>query len=332
MARALVLGATGHIGSHIVRALLADGHSVRAAYRNDRYLSLLEELPVEKVRVDLEEPEGNGLKAALKGCEWVFHAAGYYPSSREGREAAIRKGTESTRRLLEIIRQADPIRIVFTSSAATIRIVPGRLANENDAEDWPPSGRRSLYAAVKIGMEREALEFARRGLPIVVVNPTLCIGEYDAHTFSGRAVLAYARHRVPFFIEASFNVVYTGDVGVGHLKAAQRGRVGHRYLLTGQNVTLKEFGTLVARAAGVPPPRWRVPHAVALGSASILEMRARLTGREPLYTRQEIRMSRQGYLLDGTKAVQELGVPQTSVEEAVQRALDWFRRNGTLKG
>ena len=328
MSRALVLGATGHIGAHVVRALLAEGHSVRAAYRGERFLDVLEGLPVERARVDLEEP--GGLREALAGCEWVFHAAGYYPGPREEREQAVEKAITLTRRVLGQIRQAGPRRVVFTSSAATLRGVPGRPANEEDAEPWPLERWRHLYSTVKIAMEQEALAAHRAGLPVVIVNPTLCIGEYDARPFSGRAVLAFARRRQPWYVETCFNVVYTGDVGLGHLRAAEAGRLGERYLLAGHNVSLKEFAEVTCRLAGMPPPRWRLPYAAAWVSACLAEAVAAVTGRDPLFTRDEVRRVRDGYPLDGSKAFREFGLPRTSVEVAVRRALDWFRKNGVL--
>ncbi len=152
MARALVLGATGHIGSHIVRALLADGHHVRAAHRSGRFLHLLDGLSIERVRVDLDTLEG--LPGALKGCDWVFHAAGYYPNARERRDQAIERAVGSTRRILEQIAQASPSRLVFTSSASTIGPPAGQTASERDQEPWPITRSLSLYATVPIAMER----------------------------------------------------------------------------------------------------------------------------------------------------------------------------------
>ena len=298
MVRALVLGATGHIGAHIVRALLAGGHQVRAAFRRERFVSVLDALPVERVRVDLETLEG--LDGALAGCAWVFHAAAYYPNFRDRRASALARGLASTRRVLERIRAAEPQRIVFTSSAATIRKVPGRDSTEQDAESWPLDGPRSLYATVKIAIEHEVLRASAAGLPVVVVNPSICIGEYDAHAFSGRLVLAFAKFRLPFYVDHELNAIYTGDVGVGHVRAAAQGRLGERYLLAERNISLKEFAVLVARAAGVAPPRWRLP-----------------------YTRQPQR-------LDASKAIRELSLPQTPIEEAIRRALDWFRENQLL--
>ena len=328
MARALVLGATGHIGAHIVRALLAAHHQVRAAYRTERFLHVLEGLPVERVPVDVETLEG--LLDALEGCEWVFHAAGYYPRFRAQRERVIERGIVSTQRLMELLLRARPSRVVFTSSASTIRHVPGRLANEQDAEPWPPTEPRALYATVKLAMEQEVLRACREGLPVVVVNPSVCLGEYDAHAFSGQVVLAFAKHRLPFYVDAVFNVVYTGDVGVGHLRAAERGRLGERYLLTGRTVTVKEFATLVATAAGVPPPSWRLPSAVVWAAACASEAAARCMRAEPWLSRQAVRSLRAGQRLDGTKAVRALGLPQTPIEEAIEKALAWFRRQGYL--
>ena len=323
-----MLGATGHIGAHVVRALLAEGHEVRAAYRTPRFLTVLEGLSVERVRVDLDTLDG--VREALDGREWVFHAGGFYPGFRNRREDAIEHGIVSTRRLLGQVRQARPSRVVFTSSAATIRKVPGRYADERDAEAWPLSGWRPLYSTVKIAMEQEVLRAFQEGLPVVIVNPSLCIGEFDAHPFSGRAVLVYAKHHLPVYVDHAFNAVYTGDVGVGHLRAAERGRLGERYLLTGRTVTLKEFAAQVAALSSVTPPRWRLPYASVLMAAALAECLGWLTRTEPLLTRQVVHSLRAEQLLDGTKAVTELSVPQTPLEEAIRRALAWFTDNNYL--
>ncbi|PIQ83817.1 MAG: hypothetical protein COV75_05340 [Candidatus Omnitrophica bacterium CG11_big_fil_rev_8_21_14_0_20_63_9] len=307
MAMALVLGATGHIGAHIVRALLAEGHTVRAAYRNPRMLWMLEELPVERALVDIETLEG--LPAALQGCDWVFHAAGYYPRRGQSRQACVDRGASSTRRLLEAVAAARPQRLVFTSSAATIAHRPDRPSTELDVEPWPAAPPRSLYATVKIAMEQEALRAARDGLPVVIVNPSICLGEYDAHQLSGRLILAYAKYRVPWYADYTFNGVYTGDVGVGHVRAAARGRCGERYLLTGHTMTLQAFSGIVARILGRRPAWWKLPSWVF----NIVAPGVR-------------RMQR----LDGSKAVRELGVPQTSLDVAVERAIRWFRQYGYL--
>ncbi len=326
--RALVLGATGHIGAHIVRALLAEGHEVRAAYRREAYLSVLEGLPVERVRVDLDSLVGLG--PALEGCAWVFHAAAYYPAFRESPERAVERGREAILRQLRALRQARPQRVVFTSSASTIRRVPGRLADERDAEAWPLESWRPAYATVKIAIERDVLRACAEGLPVVVVNPSLCVGEYDAHPFSGQAVLLYAKWRLPLYLAHEFNAVYTGDVGTAQVRAAERGRIGERYLLTNRNLSLRAFARLVAQAAGVRPPWLKVPYRAALAAARASEALARLTRTQPLLPTEVVYTARLGQRLDGAKAQRELGMPATPLETAIARAVSWFRAHGYL--
>lgn len=300
--RALVLGATGHIGAHTVRALLDRGHSVRAAHRNPRYQFLLDRLPVERARVDLERPEG--LRKVVEGCPWVFICAGYYPRWAHRRTGAIRRGIAQIRTLCDVLQRVRPERVVYTSSAATIMPVPGRASTEADRDTWPSSRPRLLlYSTVKTAMEHAVQRYIDRGMAVVITNPSVCIGEYDAHAFSGRLVLLFARRRwrLPASLEHVFNMVYTGDVGVGHVLAAERGTIGERYLLTGEQTTMWEFAQRVARIAGVPPPRWRLPY--------------------PRFPMQR---------LDGTKAQRELGLVCTPMDEAIRRALAWFRAHGYL--
>jgi dihydroflavonol-4-reductase len=312
MARALVLGATGHIGAHVVRALLAGGHDVRAAYRTERYLSVLDGLPVERVRVDLDSLEG--LDAALGGCPWVIHAGAYYPRGASNTARAVEHALTVTRSLIERLRAAQPERVVLTSSAATIRHVPGRPATEQDAESWPPLAPRSTYSTVKIAIEHE---FLASGLPLVVVNPSVCIGEYDARAFSGQLILAFAKLRLPFYIDHTLNAVYTGDVGIGHVRAAEVGRVGERYLLSCATLTVQQVAAMIAAATGSRAPRWKIPHAALRAAAPLLRI-----------PRHAVQSVRQGQFLDGSKAVRELGMPQTPVEEAVRRAVAWFKAHG----
>jgi dihydroflavonol-4-reductase len=299
----------------------------------------LEGLPVEQVRVDLGS--GEGLLRALEGCSWVFHAAGCYPRLRDQRKAAIERGVMSTRTVLKAIQQAKPARVVFTSSAATIRRLPAapgtaqagvpvRASTERDAEPWPLDGSRPLYATVKIAMEQEALQAVRAGLPAVIVNPSICIGEYDSHRLSGMLVLAYAKYRVPVTIRQMLNAVYTGDVGIGHVRAAQRGRIGERYLLSAWNLSLDEFARVVTRAMGRRVAPWCLPHGLAMAMAAGFEVTGLLTRTQPLLSRRVVKMMGTIGRLDNTKAILELGLPQTPIEEAIRRAIVWFRAHGHL--
>ena len=278
MTTALVLGATGHIGAHVVRALLAGGYTVRAASRSGRHAAVLDGLDVERIACDIEDAQQ--LRRAVDGCELVFHCAGYYPRFNDYRTRAIEQGLRQTRQVFDVLSRSAARRIVYTSSMATIAPWDGRrLAIEADAEPWPLRQWRPLYAAVKTAMEHEARAYAARGGPVVIVNPSICIGEYDAHTFSGRLVLLFARGRLPWHLDAPINVVYTGDVGIGHVRAAERGRTGERYLLAHRNLSVGEFARLVARAAGVAPPRWRVPQLLLAAAGAAAELASWPTGR-----------------------------------------------------
>lgn len=330
MTRALVLGATGHIGAHVVRALLHRGYAVRATYRRARYLWVLDALPVEKIQVDLEA--ASTLREILDGCELVVHCAGYYPGLTARRGHAVARGQAQIRSVFDVIVGSAVKRVVYVSSAATITPNGTQARTEAHAEPWPLTEWRPLYASVKIAMEREAKRYAQRGLDLVVVKPSVCIGEYDAHSFSGKLVLLFARGRLPVYLEYPFNVVYTGDVGVGTVLAAETAPPGEAYLFSHCPVTMQEWVQLVAREAGVSPPRCRVRYPVALAAASVTEWVGALTRTEPALPTAVVRMSRQSHRLDGSKAQRELGLRYTPVEEAVRRAVGWFREHGYLSG
>lgn len=329
MTRAVVLGGTGHIGAHVVRALAAEGHRVRVLCRDPRRARVLDGVPVEIVEGTTDDAER--LARALDGCEWLFHCAGYYPSFTADVGRAIADGVADVHRVMTAAQQAGVSRIVFTSSSSTIRRVPVRLANEDDWESRPLDHHRPLYPTVKIAMEQEVLRAARQRLPVVVVNPTFCIGEYDTKPFSGRLVTVVARG-LPMYVEHRLNAVYTGDVGIGHVRAAERGRVGERYLLAGRNLHFSELAALIAREAGVPPPWWRAPYPIVAAVAHVGGWWWRLRGGcgEPWLPARAIEQVREGQFLDGSKAVRELGLPQTPIEEAVRRAIAWFRAQGML--
>lgn len=325
--RCVVLGATGHIGSHITRVLVSEGHEVRAAYRRSEYLSVLSGLSVEKVCVDLETLKG--LREACEGCDWVFHAAAYYPHLSDQPDVAVKKGIDTAEAVAGVIAEAGPSRVVYTSSASTIRKCEGRASTDLDIEPWPLEGWRPLYATVKIAMEHAILQAQKKGLPVVVVNPTVCIGEYDAHTFSGNAVLLFAKWRIPFAIANIMNVVYTGDVGLGHVRAAEKGIIGQRYILAGERISLLDFGKRVAIIAGTRKPLGNVPYALAWPFALACEAGGELMRKKPFFSRQLLQyVKADSRELDGSRAVRELGMPQTPLDEAIRRAVTWFRENG----
>ena len=325
MTRALVLGATGHIGAHVVRALVTKGYRVRAAYRNPRYRFVLDGMPITTIQLDLEDSQQ--LRDAVEGCKVVFHCGGYYPRFPDRRPQTIARGTAQIARVFDVLRASGVGKIVYTSSAATVAHVPDRRSTEADAESWPLTHWRPLYATVKIAMEHAVMRYVQEGLPVAIVNPSLCIGEHDAHPFSGRLALFFARGRVPVYLECPLSVVYTGDVGQAHVAAAERGLPGQRYLLAAHQVRLSEFARLVATQAGVAPPRWRLPYALAMTGAMMTECVAAITRTEPLLPRGLVQLTRrQSHGLDSSQAQRELGMPQTPLDEAIRRALAWFRQ------
>ena len=356
MKRVLVLGSTGHIGAHVVRAFHSHGYAVRAAYRNPRYLFVLDGLPVDRVRCDLDDPAA--LASAIDGCGVVVHCGGYYPKFFDRRAPALERAREQITRTFDVVAAARVAKIVYVSSAATMTPHADRLSTESDQETWPLRAWRPLYPSVKIFMEHEVLRFAAEGLPVVIVNPSVCLGEWDAHAFSGRLVLATARWRLPACIDHHVSAVYTGDVGEGCVAAAERGTVGERYILSTRRISMLEIfriindvtgdraGHLAHRqsiggvgegsAGGRSPtarraPQWTIPSSMIAAAGGAVEAAAWLTGREPWFSRRAFQYAQRHRGVDGGRAQRELGVPQTSIEEAVRRTLCWFRANGYLR-
>ncbi|MFN2433148.1 MAG: NAD-dependent epimerase/dehydratase family protein [Gemmatimonadota bacterium] len=336
MPNVLVLGAAGAIGAHAVRALLAEGWRVRALARAGSDLRGLDGLPLELVRGDLRDSAA--LARALEGCAALVHAAGAYPTSRVSVAGAIAAGLAGVEPPLEAARAAGVVRAVYVSSLSTIgparraRARHGRpprapalvpLADERDEGAWPHEG---AYSAAKRAMEAAALSVCVAGLPLVVVNPTLCLGEHDHKPTSGRMVHETLRGRLPL-LDAPLNVVYTGDVGLGIARALERGRPGERYLLGGANTTAAWLLRQIAFEGGVPPPRLWLPMQVARRGAHAADVARRLSGR-PAFSVTAVDLLARGQHFDCGKARRELGLPEaTSAVETVRRAVAWFQRS-----
>ena len=322
----LVTGGTGFVGAHIVRALLSRGCAVRCLARRESRLSNLDGLPVEIVRGDLRDRESLG--AAVRGVATVYHcAADYRLYARDPREiyAANVLGTEN---LLTAAAESGARRIVHTSSVATLAPrADGTPADENDTAS--ESDVIGHYKRSKLLAERVALRLAAEGAPIVVVNPSTPVGELDVKpTPTGRIVVDFLRRRMPAYVDTGLNVVDVRDVAAGHLLAAEKGRTGERYILGHRNLTLKELLDIVSEISGIPSPTLRLPHWIPWAAAAVDTGLARLLGTEPRVSLESVRMARHRMFFDGSKAVTELGFPQSPVEPALARAVDWFRRHG----
>jgi dihydroflavonol-4-reductase len=315
--RALVTGAAGFIGSHVVVALAAAGAEVRAL---DRQAPPVVPPGAEPVAGDLLDP--STLEPALDGCDAVFHLAALYSYDRADAEAMQAVNVEGTRLLLDAAaRGADRRRIVHTSSCGTCGPVPDRPATEDDA---PPEWELSVpYKRTKVEGERLAMRAANEGLDVVVVNPTTPVGPGDRRpTPTGKMVADVAHGRARAHLAGgALNIVAVEDVATGHLLAHDRGRSGERYLLGGENLSMREVFGIVASAAGRRPPRIAVPWWLAYGAARGADLALRAVGRKPsLLVLDEVRLAREPMTFDDSKARRELGYRSRPAAEALAEA------------
>jgi dihydroflavonol-4-reductase len=310
--RALVTGASGFIGSHVVAALVAAGAEVRGFDRRATD-------GVEAVVGDVLD--GAALQRAMQGCDAVFHLAALYSYSRAHARAMQAVNVDGTRAVLDAAARAGVRRVVHTSSCATCGPVRGRAATEADE---PPSWELAVpYKRTKLESERLALSAARDGLDVVVVNPTTPVGPGDrGPTPTGKMVADVARGRARAYLRgAALNVAAVEDVAAGHLLAFERGRSGDRYLLGGENLSLREVFAIVARAAGRTPPRVGVSWALAYAAARAGDAALRLAGREPsLLVVDEVRLARLPMTFDDAKARGELGYASRPAKQALESA------------
>jgi dihydroflavonol-4-reductase len=325
----LVTGATGLVGSAVVRALLQTGHRVRVFVRANSNRRNLTDLCVEIAEGSLEDVQS--LARAVAGCRFVYHVAADYRIWVPDPASMFRANVVGTRDLLLAALGAGVERVIYTSSVATLGLIPGGAADEatpSSAGDMIGPYKRSKFAA-----EEVARELAReRGMPVVIVNPSTPVGPGDIKpTPTGRLILEAARGQMPAFVDTGLNIVHVDDVAAGHLAAAEKGRIGERYILGGENMSLAEILATVSRAAGRRPPWLKVPHTMLFPIAFGAELAARITGREPFVTLDGVRMSRKKMYFTSDKASRELGYKPRPAREAIADAVAWFNTNGYLQ-
>jgi dihydroflavonol-4-reductase len=330
MAAVLVTGGTGFVGSRLVRRLLARGERVRCLVRKTSSLGNLEGLPVEQITGNLQDSAS--LAEAVRGCRTVYHVAADYRLWSRDPQELYRNNVNGTRNLLEAAERAGCERIVYCSSVGALGIpkdgTPGTETTPVKLEDMIGHYKRSKFLA-----EQEALRAAQRGVPVVIVNPSTPVGPNDIKpTETGRIITRFLNDQMPAYLDTGLNLVDVDDVAEGHILAAEKGRIGEKYILGNRNMTLREILETLAALTGKRAPRGKIPYGVALGIAYVNEFfSGTLLGREPGVPVEGVRMAGKVMFFDASKAVRELGLPQTPVEEALERAIRWFRDHGYVK-
>jgi dihydroflavonol-4-reductase len=325
----LVTGGSGFLGSAVVRALIERDVRVRALVRASSPRDNLHGLPCDVVVGDLTHRES--LKAALKDVRYLFHVAADYRLWARDPSEIIRANVEGTLNLKREALAAGVERIVYTSSVAALRVA-GATAPVDEAAALSPEEAIGAYKRSKIMAERAVEDMIlREGLPAIIVSPTTPIGPRDIRpTPTGRILLDAARGRIPAFVDTGLNFVHVDDVAAGHLLAFEKGRIGERYILGGENLTLRQLLETIAELAGRKAPRLRLPRAPLMPLAFAAERLAHLTGKEPLLTLDGLRMSRYRMFFTSAKAEHDLGYRSRPYREGVVDALSWFRTAGYL--
>jgi dihydroflavonol-4-reductase len=324
---AFVTGATGFVGSHVARALAAQGADLRLLVRSGSDLRNIQELQAERVMGDLRDAAS--LKKAVAGCDVVFHVAADYRLWVRDPDEMYRSNVEGTKAILEASRENKVRRVVYTSSVATMGFQSnGHLANEES----PVSLANMIgpYKRSKYMAEELAIEAGKSGMDVVVVNPTTPVGERDIKpTPTGRIVVDFLKKKFPAYVDTGLNLVDVAECAQGHIAALEKGRSGERYILGGENLTLKQILDRLADITGLPSPKIKVPYVVALATGVVDQVvTGYIRNREPRATIDAVRMGRKKMFVSSGKAEHDLGWKTVPVDAALRRAVEWFRANG----
>lgn len=328
--RIAIIGATGMLGHHAARAAVARGHQLHVVHRASSKLELLHDLRFSAATADLDDAES--LAAALDGADAVINCAGYYPTVPRPWQEDVRIALAQMDNFYGACGRHRLAKIVYLGGAIALRRHPqGEPGDESLSYPGQPESRNP-YVQVKWAMDAQARQRAAEGLPIVIGIPSMTFGEFDPGPTTGRLIVEIANGTLPGYVRGKRNVIYAGDAGIGLVRVAEDGRVGERYLLTGENLTMDELAGRIAAIAGVEPPR-PVPLPMARLVSQIQTLRFRLVGGAlPRVDATAIAVMSAGQFLSGAKARAELGFQaQTPVDEAISRALRWFRDNGYVE-
>ncbi len=333
--KCFVTGASGFIGSNLIRELLARGHRVKALLRPGNDGRALAGLEFERVTGDISDRAL--LKREISGCDWCFHTAASYHLWLRDYRPMYTTNVAGTRNVIEAAGSVGCKRIVHTSTVGCIglpHVVNGTIAPTDEFATVPKAELSNHYKRSKWQGEAVAAGFARKGLPVVIVNPSAPIGPYDVKpTPTSRIVVDFLNHKLPAYLDTGLNWVHVRDVAIGHILAAEKGRFGERYILGNAqgNWTMHETLAALEEITGIPSPKTRIPYWAALALAHVNEKIAFVTGKPPKVPLAGVRMARDKMWFNPAKAILELGLPQTPPKQAFADAVAWFRANGYVK-
>jgi len=325
----LVTGATGFIGSAIVRELIRDGEDIRVLVRKTSNTRNIDNLDIERAYGDIRD--GDSMRKALKGCDTLYYTAAHFAHWTPDKKLPYEINVEGTKTSLNAALDAGVERVVYTSTNNTMG-AHGADIPANESAEFNHQDTGDNYSMSKYLGEIEAKKFVAKGLPIVIVNPTIVIGAHDIKpTPSGKMIIDIANKDMPGYIEGGVNIIDVEDVARGHILAAKKGRVGERYLFGNENMSVSDYFRLISEVAGDKPPKIKIPYYLAIALGYMFELGAYITKKPPVTTASEVKIGRKYEFYDCSKAVKELGLPQTPIRASIERAVNWFRENGYIR-
>ncbi len=324
----LVTGATGFLGSHVARQLVARGENVRVLIRATSSNRAISDLSLEYVTGDLRDAAS--LDRAMNGAQRVFHVAADYRLWARRSKDIYDSNVGGTKNVLAAAKRAGVSQLIYTSTVATIAVERPELPNEfteAKLEEMIGHYKRSKWMA-----EQEVLSAAKEGLPVIVAMPTTPVGPWDwKPTPTGKIILDFLNGKMPGYVETGLNFVGVEECAAGHLLASEKGKVGERYLLGAENLTLKEVLDTLAKITGLPTPGIKIPHGVALGVAYVGSAFSRLIGKEPGIPVEGVKIARHKMFVDASRARRELGFQPGPAAAALERAVRWYQANGYVR-
>lgn len=331
MDTAAVTGGTGFVGSHLVRMLCERGKHVRVLVRAESRLDIQNNLPIEPIKGDLREP--NSLQPFVEGASELYHVAADYRLWSPDLNELYQSNVQGTENILKAAMQAHVPKVVYTSTVGCLGIphdgTPGNECTPVTIDDMIGHYKRSKFLA-----EQVALDYARQGLPIVIVNPSTPVGPGDHKpTPTGKVIVDYLNGNIPAYVDTGLNLIDVRDTALGHILAAENGRIGEKYILGGCNMTLAEILATIASIVGKKPPKVRIPYCIAYVAGVCSTTWANcITHQPPGISIESVRMSKKHMFFSADKAIRELGLPQSSVEKALADAVKWFTEHGYVSG